>query len=88
MITGVSVEISTHRDGVDAGTYDSGAYGGTRLPRRVPAPPPVDVRTNEKPSECRVTVFETDQPPGYHVEPQNGKYYKVLWTRSFEVTLE
>jgi len=88
MITGINVELLLRRDGVNGGTYGSGSYRGTRLPRTVAAPPPLGVPTNETPSECRVTIFETDLPPGYHVEPQNGKYYRVLWTRSFEVALE
>jgi hypothetical protein len=33
--------------------------------------------------ECRVTVFETDSPSQHLWSPESGKYYKILWTRTF-----
>ncbi len=84
MVTGVRVE-TTLRDG---GRCISGTYGKPSLPSEIPAPDLGGFRTNKIPSECRITIFETDQPAGYHVEPEDGKYYKVLWTRAFVVTIE
>jgi len=75
MITGVQEEV---------GTLISRDYGGA-LPSEIP-PPPIGDTPNAIPVDCRITIFETDQPPGYHVEPTVGKYYRVLWTRNFKLT--
>jgi hypothetical protein len=77
MITGVSEEVDS-----DKGTSISSSYGNP-LPLEIP-PPHVGYSPNEIPARCRITIFETDQPPGYHVEPSIGKFYRVLWTRTFE----
>jgi hypothetical protein len=37
---------------------------------------------------CRKLGSETDQSPGYHVEPTEGKYYKVLLTQMFREPFE
>jgi hypothetical protein len=81
MITGVSEEVDS-----DKGTSISSSYGNP-LPREIP-PPHVGYGPDQISVRCRVTIFETDQPPGYHVEPSDGKYYKVLWTRTFEGPFE
>jgi hypothetical protein len=81
MITGVSEELDS-----DKGTSFSSSYGGA-LPLEIP-PPNFGYSPNEIPARCRITVFETDQPPGYHVEPSVGRFYRVLWTRTFERPFE
>jgi hypothetical protein len=81
MITGVEEQVDFRRDGTNAGTSISRDYGGP-LPTEVPPFNP-GYAPNTTPAECRITIFETDQPPGYHVEPTQGKYYKVLLTRTF-----
>jgi hypothetical protein len=77
MITGVQEEV---------GTSISSFYGGP-LPSEIPLLSP-GTTPNAIPVECRITIFETDQPPGYHVEPTMGKFYRVLWTRTFEGPFE
>jgi hypothetical protein len=86
MVTGVSQEVDSRRDGKDTGTSIAGTYGGP-LPHDIP-PPNVGCGPNEIPVRCRIRIFETDQPPGYHVEPSVGKFYRVLWTRTFEGPFE
>jgi hypothetical protein len=87
MFTGVEVQICLSCGGNIEGESKMGIYGWA-LPFRVTNfSGPVWLRTNEIPSKVRVTVFETDQPAGYHVEPDIGKFYRVLWTRIFEVDL-
>ena len=81
MITGVSEEVDS-----DKGTSISSSYGNP-LPREIPAPH-IGYSPHEIPARCRVTIFETDQPSGYHVEPSVGKFYRVLWTRTFEGPFE
>lgn len=86
MVTGVSEEVDSRRNGKDSGTSIAGTYGGP-LPHEIPAPN-VGCGPNEIPVRCRITIFETDQPPGYHVEPTIGRFYRVLWTRTFEGPFE
>ena len=81
MITGVSEEVDSNK-----GTSISSSYGNP-LPREIPTPN-VGYSPNAIPARCRITIFETDQPPGYHVEPSLGKFYRVLWTRTFEGPFE
>jgi hypothetical protein len=81
MITGVSEEVDS-----DKGTSISSSYGNP-LPREIP-PPNVGYSPNEIPARCRITIFETDQPSGYHLEPSVGKFYRVLWTRTFDGPFE
>lgn len=81
MITGVSEELDSNR-----GTSVSSNYGGA-LPREIPTPD-FGYSPNEIPARCRITIFETDQPPGYHVEPSDGRFYRMLWTRTFEGPFE
>ena len=38
--------------------------------------------------ERQVTVFETDLPPQHRWSPQSGKYYRVLWTRTFKTAVK
>jgi hypothetical protein len=82
MLTGVEEQVDLRRDGTNGGTSISRDYGGP-LPTQVPCFNP-GYTPNTVPSECRLTIFETDQPPGYHVEPTMGKHYKVLLTRTFK----
>jgi hypothetical protein len=35
-----------------------------------------------------VNCGETNQPADFHVDPEEGKYYRVLWTRTLEVAVE
>jgi hypothetical protein len=77
MITGVSEEVDSNK-----GTSISSSYGNP-LPREIPTPD-VGYSPNAIPARYRITIFETDQPPGYHVEPSLGEFYRVLWTRTFE----
>ncbi len=86
MITGVEEQVDFRRDGANVGTSLNRDYGGplpTQVPPLVPGYAP-----NTIPVECRITVFETDQQPGYHVEPTQGKYFKVLMTRRFREPFE
>jgi hypothetical protein len=69
---------------------DDGKGGGARigvcgdpLPSKIPSFNQ-SVPTNWVHAELQITIFETDQPPGYHVEPTQGNYYRILWTRSFK----
>jgi hypothetical protein len=34
--------------------------------------------------ERRFTIFETDLPAQHMWSPSSGKYYRVLWTRTFQ----
>ncbi len=81
MITGVSEEVDSNK-----GTAISSSYGNP-LPREIPTPK-VGYSPNAIPARYRITIFETAQPPGYHVEPSLGKFYRVLWTRTFEGPFE
>jgi hypothetical protein len=83
MLTGVIEEVKFRRDGRDWGTSTSESPLLSEIP-----PPPDGYSPNTLPAECRITIYETDQPSGYHVEPSDGKYYKVLWTRTFEGPFE
>ncbi len=86
MLLGITEEIDFSRNGKDAGTYTCG-HGRNSLPARVP-PPGSCGPTNEIPVECRVIIYESDQPFGYHVGPEEGKWYKVLWSRTFKGPFE
>jgi hypothetical protein len=81
MITGVSEEVDS-----DKGTSIASGYGDP-LPREIPTPN-VGYSPHEIPARCRITIYETDQPSGYHVDPSEGKFYRVLWTRTFEGPFE
>jgi hypothetical protein len=84
MITGVQEEVDFGGDGRSGGTSVACDYGAA-LPKEIPAFNP-GYSPNAVPVECRVIIFETDQPPGYHVEPTQGKYYQVLWARTLKPT--
>jgi hypothetical protein len=77
METGIYLALEDGSGG--GGLY--GEYGGHILPSVVPSFG--SIATNEAFAELRITIFETDQPPGYHVDPKQGKYYRVLWSRTF-----
>jgi hypothetical protein len=78
MITGIREEVDFRRDGRSAGTSVGCDYGSP-LPSEMPAFNMGEV-PNAVPVEFRALIFETDQPPGYHVEPSQGEHYRVLWS--------
>ncbi len=91
MLTGAKAEIIMRRNGKVSAIWGGGSgTWGPHLPPSLPTPLPIHLLRNAGPGpcECRATVFETDQQPGYHQDPEGGRYYRVLWTRTFDLALE
>ncbi len=82
MLAGVTEELEV----ANGETTIIGTHGGL-LPSRIPGFHQ-SFSTNEVFTELRLTVFETDQPPGYHVDPSDSRFYRVLWTRTFHAPFE
>jgi hypothetical protein len=82
MLTGITEDVK-YRDGSHTITSTSGDL----LLLEIQSPSPGYTRDNI-PVECRITIYETDQPSGYHLDPDQGKFYRVLWTRTFEGPFE
>jgi len=82
MLTGIT-EAVKYRDGSLGITSTSG-----NLLRLEIQPPTPGYMPDNIPVECRITIYETDQPSGYHVDASDGKFYRVLWTRTFEGPFE
>ena len=82
MLTGIT-EAVKYRDGSLGITSTSG-----NLLRLEIQPPTPGYMPDNIPVECRITIYETDQPSGYHVDASDGKFYRVLWTHTFEGPFE
>jgi hypothetical protein len=82
MLTGIT-EAVKYRDGSLGITSTSG-----NLLRLEIQPPTPGYTPDNIPVEYRITIYETDQPSGYHVDSSDGKFYRVLWTRTFEGPFE
>jgi hypothetical protein len=37
--------------------------------------------------ESRISIFETDLPPQHMWDPENRKLFRILWTRTFKMTI-
>ena len=86
MITGWREEVHLSQDGKPAGTIKIESCGEP-LPAEIPPIGPGGT-PHDVPESFQFTIFESDQPPAYHVGPDAGKYYRVLWTRVFNQPFE
>jgi hypothetical protein len=85
MLTGYKAELLLNDDSQGGGSLV--ANWGYPVPPEIRSPAfgSWNPKSGFAPRICRITIFETDQLPGYHVDPEQGVHYRVLWARTFKV---